>query len=94
MCARFYQTILSNEARFSVGTSTKATEDISMWLDENIPLEYKDQKSSRKGIRKVAKAEYFWGAFYAQAAIRVWGYASQSWRGESHCDSRADTTDS
>jgi replication factor C large subunit len=64
------------EARESVRDLDETPEDISMWLDENIPLEYKDPEDIERAYNWLSRADIFLGRVYRRQHYALWGYAS------------------
>ncbi|PKK81696.1 MAG: AAA family ATPase [Thermoplasmata archaeon HGW-Thermoplasmata-2] len=65
-----------DEARNSTRNLDETPEGISMWLDENIPLEYKEPEDVERAYNWLSRADIFMGRVFRRQHYALWGYAS------------------
>jgi replication factor C large subunit len=68
-------TTQADEARKSLWDLNESPEDIILWLDENLPLEYKRPEDLFKGYMTLSKADVFLGRIRRRQYYGLWAYA-------------------
>ena len=68
-------TTQSEQARRSVWNLDESPEDIILWLDENLPLEYRRPLDLKNGFQVLSKADVFLGRVKRRQYYGLWAYA-------------------
>ncbi|MFQ5837593.1 MAG: replication factor C large subunit [Thermoplasmata archaeon] len=63
-------------ARTSVRTIDEDPERLILWIDENLPYEYRDREDLDRGLRILAKADEYLGRVRRKKQYGLWKYAS------------------
>jgi replication factor C large subunit len=63
----------SRERALDIGASP---EEFILWVDENLPYEYRDLRDLSRGYRAVTKADVYLGRVRRRQNYTFWGYAS------------------
>lgn len=63
-------------ARRSVRDVDEDPERLILWIDENLPYEYRDPEDLERGMRRLARADEFLGMVRRKRQYSLWKYAS------------------
>jgi replication factor C large subunit len=63
-------------ARFSVMSLDEDPERLILWIDENLPYEYRDPEDLERGYRTLSKADQYLGLVRRMQQYGLWRYAS------------------
>jgi replication factor C large subunit len=67
----------SERARKAIWDLDESPEDVILWLDENLPLEYRRPLDLVRGFNTLARADIFLGRVRRRQHYGLWSYASE-----------------
>jgi replication factor C large subunit len=74
--ARIFKTTSLEKARSALQELEEPPEYIILWLDENLPLEYKDFLDLKEGYERLSRADVFLGRIIKRQYYGLWAYAN------------------
>lgn len=74
--AEIFKTTNINKAREAVRDLDEEPEYILLWIDENLPLEYKDPEDLSNAYEKISRADIFLGRVLRRQYYGLWAYAN------------------
>jgi len=63
-------------ARAATENLDQSPEDLILWIDENLPIAYRDPKDLAEGFRALSRADIFLGRVPRRQHYRLWAFAS------------------
>ncbi|MEW6070944.1 MAG: AAA family ATPase, partial [Candidatus Thermoplasmatota archaeon] len=73
---RIFKTTTLEKARATLQEIEEPPDYIILWLDENLPLEYKDFSDLKEGYEKLSRADVFLGRIIKRQYYGLWAYAN------------------
>ena len=71
-----YQSGSASRARTAVDNLDENPEDLILWVDENLPAEYRDADDLARGYEALSRADIFLGRVPRRQHYRLWAFAS------------------